>query len=86
MKDNIQIRSLGILWDECKTQCSKGKVTLSIADLTNSFKDLMRLGKNKLVVPAKPDVSVPQRRYMYILGQQTKQMLELNIKANEHKE
>ena len=46
----------------------------------------MILEKNKWVVPEKPNVSVPQRRDMYILGQRTNQVLELDIKANEHKE
>ena len=50
------------------------------------MKDLMRLGKNKWAVPGKPDVLVPQRRDMHILGQRTKQVLELYLKANEHKE
>ena len=38
------------------------------------------------VVTADPDVSVPQRRDMYILGQRTKQVLELDLKENEHNE
>ena len=46
----------------------------------------MRLGKNKWVVPEKSDISVSQRRYMSILGQRTKQVLELDQKANEHKD
>ena len=46
----------------------------------------MRLKKNKWVVPAKPDVLVQQRRDMSILGQQTKQVLELDLKKNEQKE
>ena len=46
----------------------------------------MILKKKKWVVPAKPDVSVSQRRYMSILVQRTKQVLELDLKANEHKE
>ena len=39
-----------------------------------------------MVVPAKPDFLVPQRRDISIPGQQTKQVLELDLKANEHKE
>ena len=55
-------------------------VTVSIADLTNRLKDLMILKKNKWVVLEKPDVLVPQRRDMSILGQRTKQVLELDLK------
>ena len=87
MKDNIQIRYLGIGWDECKTKWSKGEVTLQIADLTDCFKYLIILGvKNKWVVPANPDVSVPQQRDMSILGQRTRQVLEFDLKENEHKD
>ena len=86
MKDNIQICYLDLGWDECKTQLSKGGLTLSIADLNNSLKDLMILKKNKWVVPEKPDVLVPQRRDMSIIGQRTNQVLELDLKENEHKE
>ena len=32
LKDNIQISYLGLGWDECKTQWSKGGVTLYFAD------------------------------------------------------
>ena len=70
LKYKIQIRYLGLGLDECKTKWPKGGVTLSIADLTNPLKDLTRL-KKKWVVPEKPDVLVPQWRYMSILGQQT---------------
>ena len=45
LKDNIQIRYLGLGWDKCKTQWSKVGVKLSIADLTNRLENLMRLGK-----------------------------------------
>ena len=45
LKDNIQIRYLGLGWDEYKTQWSKGGVTLSIAELTNRFKYFMILKK-----------------------------------------
>ena len=31
LKYNIQICYLGLVWDECKTQWSKGELTLSIA-------------------------------------------------------
>ena len=80
MKDNIQICYLDLGWDECKTKWSKVGVTVSIADLTNRLKDLMILKKNKWVVLEKPDVLVPQRRDMSILGQRTKQVLELDLK------
>ena len=60
----------------------KGRSNPSIEDLTNCLKDLMRLKKNKWIVPAKPDGSVPQRRDRSILGQRTKQVLELDIKEN----
>ena len=86
LKNNIQIHYLGLGWDKCKTKWSKGGVTLSISDLTNPLKYLMRLKRNKWVAPEKPDVSVQHRRYMYILGQRNNQVLELNLKANEHKE
>ena len=46
----------------------------------------MKLKKNKWVVPAKPDVSVPQRRDMSIPGQRTKQVMELDLKSDGHKE
>ena len=81
LKDNVQNRYLGLVWEKFKTQWSKLGLTLSIVDLTNNLKDLMRLGK-KWLVPEKPDVSVPQQIDMYILGQRTKQVLELDIKAN----
>ena len=86
LKDNIQTHYFGLGCDKCKTQWPKGGVTLSIADLTNRLKDLMRLKKNKWVVPEKPDVLVPQRRDMSIIGQRTKQVLDLDLKANENKE
>ena len=82
LKDNIQIRYLGLGQEKCKKQWSNVGVTLPISDLTDSLKDLMRLKKNKWVVPEKPDVLVPQRRDMSILGQRTKQVLELDIKEN----
>ena len=46
LKDNIQIRYLGLGQDKCKIQWSKGGVTLSIVDLTNRLKGIMRLKKN----------------------------------------
>ena len=53
LKDNIKIRYLGLGWDECKTQWSKVGVTLSIVDLTNRLKDLMRLGGKQVGCPIK---------------------------------
>ena len=71
LKDNIKICYLVLGWEKCKTQCSKGGVTILIVDLNNRLKDLMRLwgGGNKWVVTANPDISVPQRRDIYIPGQ-----------------
>ena len=46
LKDNIQTRYSCLGWDEYKRQWSKGGVTLSIADLTNRLKDIMRLKNN----------------------------------------
>ena len=46
--DNIQILYLGLGWDEFKTQWSKGGVTLSIANLTNRLKDIIRLKKKQV--------------------------------------
>ena len=74
LKEDIQIRYLGLGWDECKAKWSEGGVTLSSVDLTIFFKDLM-IFKKKWAVPENPDVSVPKRRDMSILGQRTNQML-----------
>ena len=45
LKDNIQIRYLDLVWDELKTNWSKGGVTLSIVYLNNCLKDIMILEK-----------------------------------------
>ena len=53
LRDNIQIRYLGLGWYKCKTQWSKVGVTLSIVDLTNRLKDIMRLGGKQVGCPIK---------------------------------
>ena len=45
LKDNIQIRYKGFGWEECRTQWSKGGVNLSIAELTNRLKEIIKMQK-----------------------------------------
>ena len=87
LKDNIRIRWLGFGWEWCETKWSNNRVQLSIAQLASRLKEIIKLqNKNKLEVLDAPDAKVPQRKSMPVLGQLTKQTMEMDRKANENKE
>ena len=87
LKDNIQIRYKGFGWEDCKTPWSEGGSQKSVADLTNRLKELIRLeNRYKWKIPTEPEVSVPKRKSLPVLGTQTHQAEELNRKASENKE
>ena len=51
------------------------------------MKEIIKLQrKNKLEIPDAPNAKVPQRKNMPILGQLTKQTMDMDKKANENKE
>ena len=84
LKDNIQIRYLGLGWDECKTSWSVDKRVLTVADLTRRLKELIKMEKkHKWVAPEKPAVPVPRRKSITFMGTATKQVAELDRKARE---
>ena len=87
LKDNIRIQWICFGWEWCKTEWSTKTGALSIAQLDSRLKEIIKLqNKNMLEVLDAPDAKVPQRKSMHVLGQLTKQAMEMDRKANENKE
>ena len=85
LKDNIRIRWIGYGWEECETKWSKDRVQLSIAQLASRLKEIIKLQKKyKWEIPETPNAKVPQRKCMPVLGQLTKQTMEMDKEANEN--
>ena len=60
LKDNIQICWKGLGWEECETRWTVLGHELTITELDNCLKELIRMQhKYKWVVPEKPAVLVP---------------------------
>ena len=84
LKDNIRIRWKGLGWEECETRWTVLGHELTITELANRIKELIRMQhKYKWVVPEKPAVLVPQRKNIVFLGTATRQVGELDKKAKE---
>ena len=73
MKDNIRIRWRGLGWEECETRWTVLGQELTITELANRLKELIRMQhKYKWVVPEKSAVFVPQRKNIVFLGTATR--------------
>ena len=84
LKDNIRIRWKGLGWEECETRWTVLGHNLTIPELVNRLKELIRMQhKYKWVVPYKPAVLVPQRKNIMSLGTSTRHVGELDKKAKE---
>ena len=60
---------------------------MSIAQLASRLKEIIKLQrKNKWEKPETPNAKVPQQKCMPVLGQLTKQTMEMDKTANENKE
>ena len=60
---------------------------MCIAQLASRLKEIIKLQrKNKWEIPETPNAKVTQQKHMPILGQLTKQTMEMDKKANENKE
>ena len=70
LTDNIEIRVVGFGWQEFRTEWSKDGKQKSIEQLEEQLKEIIGLEKN-LIVLDKPDVAIPQRTNIAILGQLT---------------
>ena len=87
LKDNILIRWKGLGREECETRWTVLGHELTIPELANRQKDLIRMQhKYKWVVPEKPAVLVPHRNNIVFLGTETRQVGELDKKAKEGKD
>ena len=87
LKDNILIRYRGFGWEEWHTTWSHACVEKSIPQLEKRLKDLIKEEKKrKRPIPNKPDVPVPSRANMPVMGTATKQMALLDEKAAANKE
>ena len=75
LKDNIQICWKGLGWEECETRWTVLGHDLTITELANRLKDLIRMQhKYKWVVPEKPEVLVPHWKNIVFLGTATRQV------------
>ena len=77
LKDNIRISWKGLGLEECETRWTVLGQDLTITELANLLKELIRMQhKYKLVVTEKPAVLVPQRKNIVFLGTATRQVRE----------
>jgi len=84
LKDNIRIRWKGFGWKECETRWTVRSKALTIQELANRLKQLIRMQKkSKWDIPDKPAAMVPQRKSIVFLGTATKQVRRLDEKAKE---
>ena len=84
LKDNIRIRWKGFGWSECETQWTVHGRALTVSELTNRVKEIIRMqNKHKWDVPEKPIAHVPQRKNIVFLGTASKQVKKLDQKAKE---
>ena len=84
LKDNIRIHWKGLGWEEWETRWIVLGNGLTIPELANRLKKLIRMQhKYKWVVPEKPAVLVPQRNNIVFLGTATRQVGELDKNAKE---
>lgn len=82
LKDNIRIRWKGLGWAECETRWTVDGHELTIPELANRLKEIIRMEKKfKWAVPEKPTVLVPQRKNIVFMGTATRQVRELDEKA-----
>ena len=69
---------------ECETRWTVDGHELTIPELANRLKELIRMQqKKKWVIPEKPAVLVPKREKITFLGTATRQVGELDKKAKE---
>ena len=67
LKDNIQIRFISFGSEEFKTQWSKDGRQKSIPELERRLKEIIEKTKVKKI-PPRPEVTIPERTNMGILG------------------
>ena len=77
LKDNIQIRVLAFGWEEFKTQWSKDGRQKSIPELERRLKDIIKKTRGREILPW-PEVPVPERTDMGILGQINHQVRDMD--------
>ena len=80
LKDNIQIRVIAFGWKEFKTQWLKDGRQKSIPELKRRLKEMIEKTKGKKI-PPRPEVHIPERTNMGILGQINHQVITLDEKA-----
>ena len=82
LKDNIRIRWKGLGREECETRWTILGHELTISELANRLKELIRMQhKYKWVVPENPAVLVPQCNNIVFLRTATRQVGELDKKG-----
>ena len=85
LKENILIRTKGFggEWSEkFHTNWSKGGKTLTVAELSNHLKYIIKQSKN-MTIPTKPEMKLPARKQTAILGQLTQQVQNLDKQSVE---
>ena len=80
LKDNIQIRVIAFGWEEFETQWFKGGRQKSIPELERCLKDIIKKTRGRQILPW-PEVPVPERTDMGILGQINHQVRDMDQKA-----
>ena len=84
LKENIRIRWKGLGWEECETRWTVLGHELTIPELANCLKELIRMQhKYKWVVPENLAVLVTQRKNIVFLGTAMRQVGDLYKKAKE---
>ena len=76
LKYNIQICVIIFGWEEFKTQWSKDGHQKSIPELERRLKDIIKKTRGRKILPW-PEVPIPERTDMGILGQITHQVRAL---------
>ena len=80
LKDNIQIRVIAFGWEEFKNQWSNYSRHKSSTELERSLRKIIEKSKGKNI-PPRPEVPIPERTNMGILGQITHQVRTLDEKT-----
>jgi len=85
LKENIMIRTKGFggVWAEkFHTNWSKDGRTLTVADLSNHLKYIIKQSK-KMIIPDKPAMELPARKQTAILGRLSQQVQNLDKQSAE---
>ena len=78
LQDNIQMHYLGMGREEAQTNWSKGRVPLSVPQLTARLIEILKMYKGK-TVPDEPESTMPRRKQLPVVGTLIEKVKQLDF-------